>query len=311
MKATFITLRSTPHREQLFREHANCPVPAEPFYGFDGNVEVLPPGFTVLQHKKPSAIGCFMSHYLVWKHQAENGPDWQLIMEDDCRWRDNVPFWEAHQEAMELDADLWYPGGHCVHGIWRDGIKINNNYQMPRRASKHLAWVPGLDRLHGYVLSRRCAQKMMDSRHIKTVELPDWWLRHYLLGEVKCAMSIPWMCGQDQDVQSTITGRSKKGFRFWDLPDTFLVPTIVPNRWEDWMSAQPHFKGKPKMRSQIVATQRAALRQNTFCVMWNVPEPEQYFVDVFREDDHLEPSENPDQNRAAWAIITGREPVAW
>ena len=46
---------------------------------FDAHKETLPPH----KQKTPGALGCFISHYNIWKRIAEGNDDWALVAEDD------------------------------------------------------------------------------------------------------------------------------------------------------------------------------------------------------------------------------------
>uniref|UniRef100_A0A2P2I1M3 Glycosyltransferase 25 family member-like n=1 Tax=Hirondellea gigas TaxID=1518452 RepID=A0A2P2I1M3_9CRUS len=66
------------------------------------------------RHMTYGEIGCFLSHYNVWKDVVENGHDKVLLFEDDIRFepffREHVLNLLMHTESLDLEWDLIYLG---------------------------------------------------------------------------------------------------------------------------------------------------------------------------------------------------------
>lgn len=297
IEAHYITLSRTPARERGFQLQGNWPFPVERCEGVDA--KTLPP-----PHTNKGLVGCFLSHKNLWLAQEK---EWMVIIEDDCRFDDDVVerFVDCHEQAVELDADLWYPGGHYVHKLYEEGKIVSTDYQVPRKVHRTMVHTKGVDRTHCYVVRKRLAKKMASMDLEKyPVESPDWWMRKWIHSRYRVLAADPWMCGQDQKLESTITGATRKGITRWDLIDLFRVPIVVVDRWEDWMFYQPHIKGIPKKRSLLAKQQQAALDKRTFMILFEVPDPEKYSTMVFTESDWLVSSEKPHLNLLAWEYVT-------
>jgi len=114
-------------------------------------------------------IGCFLSHYNVWKDVAENGYEKVAVFEDDIRFE---PFFRAQVKALL---------GH----LQDLGLAWDLLYLGRKRLSEKEDWVEGSDRLVrpaysywtlGYLLSSSGAAKLLRARPLERLLPVDEFL---------------------------------------------------------------------------------------------------------------------------------------
>ncbi|XP_076046974.1 glycosyltransferase 25 family member [Oratosquilla oratoria] len=76
-------------------------------------------------------IGCFLSHYLIWRDVVDNGYDEVLVFEDDIRFepyfRDKIQYMRNQIDELDLDWDLIYIGRKKLQSSdepWVEGSDI-------------------------------------------------------------------------------------------------------------------------------------------------------------------------------------------
>ncbi|KDR07691.1 hypothetical protein L798_02745, partial [Zootermopsis nevadensis] len=131
------------------------------------------PEYTDPYHKRPltmGEIGCFLSHYNVWRQVVERGYNRVMVLEDDIRFepffRQKVSHVMAEMQQLELDWDLVYLGRKRLH-------------------ESDEPWVPGSRYLVragysywtlGYLLSQSGARKLLAARPLENLVPVDEYL---------------------------------------------------------------------------------------------------------------------------------------
>ncbi|CAK1588530.1 unnamed protein product [Parnassius mnemosyne] len=129
----------------------------------------LMPGYEDPYHKRPmkaGEVGCFLSHYYIWKKIVENHYKTTLVLEDDIHF---VPYFRHKfilllDEIEELDWDLVYIG----RKILLDG---EEEYATPHTTRPlYSYWTLG------YLISERGAQKLLDAKPLDNMLPVDEFL---------------------------------------------------------------------------------------------------------------------------------------
>lgn len=119
----------------------------------------------------PSMIGCWLSHYSLWKHIVKNCryKDNILILEDDSypvvKGKEFQQMLSKVWTEVPKDYDIVYLGcsGTCEESILKDFLYLNPK-NMNRQISKHVI-IPGFPLLtHAYILSYTGAKKLIKSK---------------------------------------------------------------------------------------------------------------------------------------------------
>ena len=100
-----------------------------------------------------SSIGCALSHLLVWKKLIKSKKENCVVFEDDIIYNKNLDIKVEIENALNLvpkNFDILYLGS-VILPLPFDSIKINKKIEKPNIA---LA-------THAYIISRRCAKKLL------------------------------------------------------------------------------------------------------------------------------------------------------
>ena len=113
-------------------------------------------------------IGCFMSHYNIWKDVIKNDFKEIIVFEDDVRFE---PFFkhklaEVRQELAYLDWDLVFLGRKILHNMEEDWVK----------GSQWLVHVNYTYWTLGYMLSHRGAEKLINEKPLGKMVPVDEYL---------------------------------------------------------------------------------------------------------------------------------------
>ena len=131
-----ITLKETPLRTKGFFEMINDRIQVEPFYGIMGPrmglVPKLPneiecPGRNIYLNEK--AIGCNMSHFLLWHAMKYMPEDEFMVFEDDAFLGDDfLTKFTSLYERLPKDWQMvfvgWIPTGHPPQPRLDDGMSL-------------------------------------------------------------------------------------------------------------------------------------------------------------------------------------------
>ncbi|XP_067012190.1 glycosyltransferase 25 family member [Anabrus simplex] len=136
------------------------------------NIHMMPE-YSDPYHKRPltmGEVGCFLSHYNIWRHVVENGFREVMVLEDDIRFepffRQKVLNIMAEIRELNLHWDLVYLGRKRLHEA-----------EEP--------WVPGSRYLVtagysywtlGYLLSQSGARKLLDGKPLRNLVPVDEYL---------------------------------------------------------------------------------------------------------------------------------------
>lgn len=114
-------------------------------------------GYLDPYHKRPmkmGEIGCFLSHYFIWKEMEEKGYKRILILEDDVRFRLNFV---ANFESMMHEADRHYGGWDLLY----IGRKIMQTDEELVPNSRHLVYPGYTYWTLSYALTREGMTKLL------------------------------------------------------------------------------------------------------------------------------------------------------
>ena len=121
-------------------------------------------GYLDPYHKRPitmGGIGCFLSHYFIWKNMIENTNHSKiLILEDDVRftynWKERYfdgmeeLNWLIKEETNEHSTDLIYLGRKI---LFENEIRSRHNFVI----AKYSYWTIG------YIITRKGVEKLLNS----------------------------------------------------------------------------------------------------------------------------------------------------
>ena len=110
----------------------------------DGNIDldkydfkVMPDWIDPIKNQKINVgeIGCFLSHYFIWKYIADNNIDLALILEDDCIFLNS--FNTQLKQILQVNPttyDLFYLGRNKLFNRYNLGpeIIIDGDYVIPK-----------------------------------------------------------------------------------------------------------------------------------------------------------------------------------
>ena len=101
------------------------------------NFKVMPDWVDPIENRKINVneIGCFLSHYSIWKQIIDNNIDVALILEDDCVFKDD--FNTKFTEILQIDTttyDYFTLGRNKNNDVYNLGpeIVIENDYVIPK-----------------------------------------------------------------------------------------------------------------------------------------------------------------------------------
>lgn len=158
----------------------------------ENHIEMMP-DFSEPYHSRPltfGEIGCFMSHYNVWKDVLDKGYNEVIVLEDDIRFE---PFFkpklrDLQAEVANLDWDLIFLGRKILHNVKEDWVE----------GSSRLVHVNYTYWTLGYMLNKRGAEKLVSQEPLsKMVPVDEYlpimydrhpnatWKRHYYPRDLK------------------------------------------------------------------------------------------------------------------------------
>lgn len=148
---------------------------------------------------KPSQLGCFASHYLLWQECAASGRP-MVVVEDDAILRDNFPDMLTHAQALsEAWPLIW------LHEYDRpgkpDAFTIDRRvgpFTLVRKLKGHFCAV-------SYLLSPLAAQTLLDYCRTWVYPVDDTMFRFYEHGVENIALHPPCVA-QNHDLPSDIRG---------------------------------------------------------------------------------------------------------
>lgn len=138
----------------------------------DNGITMLP-SFSEPYHGRPltyGEIGCFMSHYNIWRDVIEKKHESIIVFEDDIRFepyfREKVQQLRAEVEKLSLDWDLIFLGRKILHNTnepWVEGssLLVDVDYTY---------WTLS------YLLSQRGARKLVDAEPLSKMVPVDEYL---------------------------------------------------------------------------------------------------------------------------------------
>ncbi|XP_012266997.2 glycosyltransferase 25 family member [Athalia rosae] len=124
-------------------------------------------------HRRPMTmgeVGCFLSHYSIWKKVLENDYEKVMILEDDIRFepffRQKVNFITHEVERLKIDWDLVYLGRK----------RLQDQEEPPVEGSRYLVVAGYSYWTLGYMLSRRGAEKLLNAKPLDNMVPVDEYL---------------------------------------------------------------------------------------------------------------------------------------
>ena len=116
------------------------------YESFKNNNKFLNNGYTL----RPHQIGCWQSHYIIWKKMVEEKIDKLFIFEDDCSFVND--FKELYKNTLNLLKDKEYD--IIFLGYSGCSVDINNDFHLTPDGCPRC--------LHSYILSLNGAKKMIE-----------------------------------------------------------------------------------------------------------------------------------------------------
>ncbi|MFC4299832.1 MAG: glycosyltransferase family 25 protein [Castellaniella sp.] len=147
---------------------------------------------------KPSQLGCFASHYLLWQECAESGRP-LIVVEDDAILKDNFPEMLDHAQALLHEWPfIWLheydrPGRDAFMHVGRVGP-----FALTRKLKRHSCSV-------AYLLAPAGARALLEGSRTWIYPLDDAVFRFYEHG-VENIVIQPACVAQDHESPSDITG---------------------------------------------------------------------------------------------------------
>ncbi|XP_066581684.1 glycosyltransferase 25 family member [Prorops nasuta] len=124
-------------------------------------------------HKRPMTmgeIGCFLSHYEIWKKVLHNNYSRIMVLEDDVRFepyfRQKIEFVLKEIETFDIDWDLVYIGRK----------RLVENQEVPVENSRHLVYAAYSYWTLGYLLSASGAKKLIDANPLSKLVPVDEYI---------------------------------------------------------------------------------------------------------------------------------------
>lgn len=192
--AFVLTLHRSSERFKRCQEHfTQAGITATPFYGLDHEITGLR-----TEHKYeidnagyimgPKQISLHLSHYMLWKMLLYQPEDSFLVLEDDCRWKDDwkQSFLDA-QSVLPADWDIVYLGSCCTSDKpqWNVGKNLYVvNFPMCT---------------HGYMVRKKALPILLE--HCQRVYAPvDICMVFNALHRLKHFTIVPRICDQYETV---------------------------------------------------------------------------------------------------------------
>ena len=115
--------------------------------------------FQGINSTKKEEYGCWKSHIMSYKYIVDNSIEWCIIMEDDAMLKPNLSK-KLKNISIPNDADIIY-----IHDRGSKAQRKNSNFKG------FDIYIDGWGK-DGYIISYRCAKKILDSIYSKTYYIP-------------------------------------------------------------------------------------------------------------------------------------------
>ncbi|CAD5229225.1 unnamed protein product [Bursaphelenchus okinawaensis] len=217
-KIYVINLKRRPERKKRIQKSlAMLGIEHDVFEAVDGmsldegtmkHVTILP-GYLDPFHKRPlkkGEIGCFLSHYRIWKDIVDNGYERVIVFEDDIKFSENAT--TILREFMEDIIKRQTEWDFVYLGRKKNDAK-NQEYYVP--GHRYLSTVTYSYWTLGYALSRSGAQKLLDSKPLeKMIALDEYlpimydnhpnqeWKNHFPVRDLKAFTVYPLVVHPDK-----------------------------------------------------------------------------------------------------------------
>ena len=120
------------------------------YESFKNNNKFLNNGYTL----RPHQIGCWQSHYIIWKKMVEENIDKLFIFEDDCSFVND--FKELYKNTLNLLKDKEYD--IIFLGYSGCSVDINNDFHLTPDGCPRC--------MHSYILTQSGAKKLVEKETI-------------------------------------------------------------------------------------------------------------------------------------------------
>ncbi|MFO1388223.1 glycosyltransferase family 25 protein [Cellvibrio sp.] len=207
MKAYLINLDKDTHRLAFFRANFNrLGIPFERIAAVDGRV-LSEDEYQQFMSKRPrnfnrektkpwlrGQMGCFLSHYNVWKRIAEGRENYCAVFEDDIHVSDDL--------KHVLQSDTWIPRNTDIIRLETSTNRVRLAQPLLKYKSRQLHPVKSTSWCAGaYIISRTTAQRLVALSE-KYHEPADVMLYHFdesvIARDLRILQFCPALCTQDK-----------------------------------------------------------------------------------------------------------------
>lgn len=206
LKVLVLTLRQSTDRQARIKCLLDdAEISFEFFYGVDGRVD-SDPSLDMYDRKKrlrvkgeemtPGQLGCFASHYNIWKSCLKEDKNY-VVIEDDVLF-DRDKFLSFIQEVKSLPREI-----ECLR-LFQNKTRNHKEYILAKFGEFDiLRYTKGPMSTMGYFLTPRAAQKFISSAD--PIILPvDIYMDRYWVNNVTCLGVRPAIITHDSEFESII-----------------------------------------------------------------------------------------------------------
>lgn len=235
MKIYIINMKRSPdRREKMTRQMERLGLDYEFFTAVDGNAMTQEEVDKYIDHNreyfrelKRGEIGCFLSHYSLYKKIAESDAKGGIIMEDDIVISKNFPAIVKELEQMLQPEDAYMFYSILLQPVeFTADKKLNNGYNLCNVDN-----IRSLFGMQGYMLGKQAAKNLADNLLPFNNVVDDWmwYTDHQYIKKLQIVFPFPiertpdFSDIHDQDVRGTRFGwfktmiRKYKLFPFWHI----------------------------------------------------------------------------------------------
>jgi len=120
----------------------------------------------------PGEIGCFLSHYALWRHLVDTGTRYAIVLEDDARLEDGFPAVIHDLMSMRGDWDVVMLSPKRIYAVDREIAALSTDRRLVRFARRVAGAV-------GYLIRLEAAEDLLHYcwRIRAPIDwlYPEWW----------------------------------------------------------------------------------------------------------------------------------------
>ncbi len=152
-------------------------------------------------HLSRGAVGCFLSHATLWKQLLDSDAPAYLIFEDDARSVITADKMKRLLQDAPKDWDILLFG--WIVPERRPILPAESDENPVTFFSRHWIQLLGFWGLHGYMITRTCAQKVLSRLFPISAQIDSWLSDLALSGLIKIYAANPPVIFQNVSINST------------------------------------------------------------------------------------------------------------